>query len=166
LGSRFHLYGRFLPKHNLYFNVRYRAGHWVRSVSLDERRRLHQRAKIGVNIHYNDFGLGNQRLYHLPANGVLQITDCADHLHNVFQPGMEALTYRNADELIDLIRYYLSADSEREAIARAGYRRTMADYKFTAVTRRVGRLIVEGMARIAHSAERRVVPTPRNTSSA
>ena len=45
-----------------------------------ERVELYQRSRIGFNVHWNEYGLGNQRLYHLPANGVMQICDCADSL--------------------------------------------------------------------------------------
>jgi spore maturation protein CgeB len=151
-GSRFRLHGRFQPKHNLYFNFRHGVGRWVRPVSFEQRRALYQRTKIGVNIHWNEYGLGNQRLYHLPANGVMQISDCAEHVHHIFRPGEEIATYRTADDLVDLIRYYLDADRERETIARAGYRRTVAEYRFTDLTRGMGRLIVEGMARLGQPA--------------
>jgi spore maturation protein CgeB len=151
-GRRFRLGGFFRTKHNLWFNVVHGGGHWVRPISFDERRRLYQRAKIGVNVHWSAYGLGNQRLYHLPANGVMQISDCADHLHHIFEPGIEVSYYRSTDELIDRIEYYLGAHAEREEMARAGYRRTMMEYRFPTLARRMGELIAEGMKRTGHVA--------------
>jgi len=148
-GRRFRMYGLLKLKHNLYLNVRHGYAGWVRSVSFQERVSLYQRAKIGINIHWNDYGLGNQRLYHLPANGVMQISDCASHLDQVFETGKEVVAYRRTDELIDRIRYYLDHEEERREIALHGYRKTMREYRFADVTRRAGRLIKEGMKRIS-----------------
>jgi spore maturation protein CgeB len=147
----FHIYGRFLPRHNLYVNFRYGFPGWIRSVTFEERVRLYQRAKIGINIHWNDFGLGNQRLYHLPANGVMQLCDCARDLNQVFRDGEEVVGYRSADDLIEKIRYYLKHDKERREIAIRGYRRAMQDYRFTKVTQSLGPLIRRGMRRLSYS---------------
>jgi hypothetical protein len=147
-GNKFRIYGMFRLKHNIYLNARYGASAWVRPVSHKKRVQLYQRAKIGINIHYNAFGLGNQRLYHLPANGVMQISDCAASLGRVFDVGTEVVSYSQSDELIDKILYYLANDGERVEIARRGYVRTMRDYRFADVTLRAASLIEEGMRRL------------------
>ena len=153
-GRKFKLYGFFRWKHNVYLNVRYGLGSWIRPVSHQERVRLYQRSKIGFNIHWDSYGLGNQRLYHLPANGVMQISDCAPFLGEIFQAGQEMVTYSSTDELIDQIRYYLANDGERAVIAARGYHRTMRDYRFTTVTRQAGRLIKAGMKRASQTNEK------------
>ena len=38
--------------------------------------------------------------------------------------------YRNTDDLIEKIRYYLAHDAERGQIAEAGYRRTLAEHTY------------------------------------
>ena len=148
-GRRFRLYGVFGLKHNLFINARYGYAGWVSAVSLKQRVTLYKRARIGFNIHWNEHGLGNQRLYHLPANGVMQISDCADSLHHVFEPDREVVGYVGADDLIDKLRYFLEHDAEREVIARQAYRRTMRDYRFPFVAQHAGVLIQQGMDRIA-----------------
>jgi spore maturation protein CgeB len=140
-GRSFRMHGFFSWKHNAYFIARHGARQWVRPVSFPERVKLYQRAKIGINVHWDEFGLGNQRLYHLPANGVMQISDCADDLGAIFKPGEEVVSYRNVDELIDRIRYYLAHDQERIAIARSGYRRTVNEYLIRDVTRRAAAMM-------------------------
>jgi spore maturation protein CgeB len=147
-GRRFRLHGFFGVRHNIFMNARYGLGKWVSPVGFGARVALYQRAKIGFNIHWNEYGLGNQRLYHLPANGVMQISDCADHLHRVFEPGREIIGYHRASDLIEKLKYFLEHESEREAIARQGYRRTMRDYRFELVARQAGLLIRQGMERI------------------
>lgn len=148
-GTRFKFYGLLKLKHNLYLNIRHGYAGWVRPVSFQERVALYQRARIGINIHWNEYGLGNQRLYHLPANGAMQISDCASHLERIFSVGQEISSYQGADDLINKIGYYLDHEEERKMIAVQGYRRTMKEYRFASVTRHAGRLIKEGMERIS-----------------
>lgn len=146
-GSRLQIFGNFRTRHNLYINARYRTGSWVRRVSFPERVKLYQRAKIGINLHWNEYGLGNQRLYHLPASGAMQISDCGPLLDDIFRVGSEIEAYKSFDELVDKIRYYLAHDSEREAIARLAYKRTTSEYRFGVVMRRAAELIECGMHR-------------------
>lgn len=147
-GRRFRVYGRFSVKHNLYIKGWHGYTGWVSPVSLEERVALYQRARIGINIHWNEYGLGNQRLYHLPANGVMQVSDCAEDLYRVFEPDREIVGYCGGDDLIDKLKHYLCNEGERLDIARAGYRRTMREYRFADVTNRAGLLIRKGMKRI------------------
>jgi spore maturation protein CgeB len=144
-GRRFVMRGYFSAKQNLYYNVRHRAASWVRPVSHVGRVSLYQRAKIGFNIHWDDYGLGNQRLYHLPANGAMQISDCAADVGRIFKVGDEVIAYRTTDELVDLLRTYLSNDAERIRIARNGWRRVMNEYRIAHVTRVAAARMAEAM---------------------
>ena len=144
-GRRFVLRGFFLPRHNLYINVRYGALRVVRSISFEDRVRLYRRSRIGINMHWNQYGVGNQRLYHLPANGVMQLCDGPGQVDSIFEVGREIACYRSIDELIDLVRWYLDHDAEREAVARAAYRRVAREYRIGAVLRRAADYIRQGM---------------------
>jgi spore maturation protein CgeB len=88
---------------------------------------LLQRTKIGFNKH-NSTGPINYRTFYLPANGVMQICDNKQFLGQIFELGREVVGYETIDEAIDLTRYYLAHADEREAIARAGYRRAVREY--------------------------------------
>jgi len=147
-GKQFRLHGFFRFKHNLYFNIINGYIQWIRPISFEERLRMYQRAKIGFNIHWNEHGLGNQRLYHLPANGVMQICDCHDYLDRVFELNEEIVGYRSTNELIAKIEYYLKNDEERRRIALNSYRKTMRDYRFITLKHRAAQLIEAGMARV------------------
>lgn len=151
-GRRFKLYGLFRLKHNLYFNVAHGPTAWVRPVSHEQRRALFQRSRIGFNIHWNEYGLGNQRLYQLPANGVFQLSDCADHLHHVYRPGVEVEPYRSARELVEKIGRFLEDAAPRVDQVKAAHERVMREYRFRDVTRRAAMLIREGMIRIGYDA--------------
>ncbi len=152
-GSRLRVHGFFRAKHNLYFIIKHGYPGWVRPVSFQERVRLYQRAKVGFNIHWNVFGLGNQRLFHLPANGVMQVCDCPSYLSRVFDVD-EAVGYENVDDLIDKLKYYIDHDDERKQIAFKAYRRVMTEYRFRAVTLRCAQLIEKGMQRVSWQSRR------------
>lgn len=150
-GSRARIHGFFRIKHNVYFVVKHGYPGWVTPVSFEERVRLYQRAKIGFNIHWNEYGLGNQRLFHLPANGVMQICDCPDYLDRVFKLGDEVVAYSNTGDLIDKLRFYLSHEPERKRVALNSFKRVMDDYRFRTITRRGAELIQRGMQRLSWS---------------
>lgn len=72
----------------------------------------------------------NQRCFDVPAaHGFLLTDDQADvHLH--FAVGQEAIVYRNADELKDLIAYYRSHDAERLRIVAQAHHRVLAEHTY------------------------------------
>lgn len=72
----------------------------------------------------------NMRLYEATGVGTLLITDCKDNLHEMFAPGKEVVTYRDADEAAEQISYYLAHEEERKQIAAAGQRRTLQEHTY------------------------------------
>lgn len=128
-GSDFHLHGLTGWKRNLYFNVKYKFPGWISPLKFIDYVPLYQKTKIGINTHLGGkYLLGNYRLFDLPANGVMQISDGDEYLNEFFKVGEEIESYNSQDELIDKIEYYLKDDTAREKIARAGYRRVLKDY--------------------------------------
>jgi spore maturation protein CgeB len=145
-GSRLRLYGLSSLKRNAYFNVMHGFPGWVRPLPFDGYVRLYQRAKVGINVHNRgDYTVGGYRLFDLPANGVMQISDGGPFLGSFFDVGTEVVGYRDADDLIDRVRHYLAHDAERERIALAGFKRVRRDYRIATLLQRAGRLIAQGM---------------------
>jgi hypothetical protein len=72
----------------------------------------------------------NLRLFEATGVGTLLITDWKENLHEMFEPGREVVTYQNAEECVELIRYYLDHEEERKAVARAGQKRTLSDHTY------------------------------------
>jgi len=141
-GNRLKLHGLTSFKKNIYFNVKYNFPGWVRSLQFKEYVTLYQRAKIGINVHNRgDYTVGGYRLFDLPANGIMQISDGGQYLKEFYSVGNEVVSYRDADELIDLVKYYLDHDGERERIALNGFLRVQKDYKISTQLRRAGELI-------------------------
>jgi spore maturation protein CgeB len=70
------------------------------------------------------------RLFEATGVGTMLLTDQKDNLHEMFDLGKEVAVYRSPEEGLEKIRYYLSHDAEREAIARAGQKRTLRDHTY------------------------------------
>lgn len=146
LGKRCVLHGLASMKQNLYFNAKFGMPGWITPVPFSAYVPLYQRAKIGFNVHNRgEYTVGSYRLFDLPANGVMQISDGGDHLGAFFEPGKEIVGYRTTEELITKIRYYLDHPGEREAIARAGYRRVMRDHRFGLRMTELGRIVQKAL---------------------
>lgn len=148
LGRRCRLHGLTSWKKNLYFSVRFGVPTWVRSIPADAYVRLYERAKIGFNVHNRGkYTVGGYRLFELPANGVMQISDGGEYLSEFFEEGREIIGYEGVDELVAKIRFYLDRPGEREAIAREGYRRVKRDHRIRLRMNQAADLIRRGMAR-------------------
>jgi spore maturation protein CgeB len=146
LGRRLRLHGLAGLKKNVYFNFKYGFPGWVTPVPVNSFVLLYQRAKIGINVHNRgDYTVGNYRLFDLPANGVMQISDGGQDLEQFFSVEDEVISYRDADDLIDKVEYYLTHDDERERIALNGFRRVRKDYMIASLLRKAGDLIKKGM---------------------
>lgn len=151
-GRRFVLHGLTSWKKNAYFNAKFGFPGWVRPIAQREYVPLYQRAKIGINLHNRGkFTVGSYRMFELPANGVMQLSDGDEYLGTFYEPGREIEGYRDAGELMEKLRYYLTHDAEREAVARAGYRRVMKTHRIAHRLHEGAQLIRAGMARIGHA---------------
>lgn len=146
-GRRCTMHGLISPKKNAYFNMRYRFPGWIRPIRWDEYVPLYQRSKIGFNVHNRGkFTVGNYRLFELPANGVMQVSDGGEYLGHFFEPGREIVAAETADATIERIDYYLTHEQERRAIAVQGFRAVLQRHRFA---HRVEQLaeILEGCVR-------------------
>lgn len=102
-------------------------------------------SKIVVNYH-SDIAqsyANNMRLFEATGTGALLVTDCKDNLHEMFAPGKEVVTYRNIEECGELIQYYLEHNSEREAIAASGQRRTLESHTYLQRMRDFSEIVVK-----------------------
>jgi spore maturation protein CgeB len=75
--------------------------------------------------------------------GCLLLTDYKDNLHEMFEPDQEVVTYRDAAECVDKVRFYLDDRNRdaRERIAAAGQRRTLREHTYGARMKRLVQLI-------------------------
>lgn len=86
--------------------------------------------KIALNTnHFAELGGVNKRTFELGGMGGFQLTDgpcAADH----FEPGVECVTFRGPDDLLEKVRHYLARPEERAAIARRGLLRAWRDHTY------------------------------------
>lgn len=147
LGARFRLYGDWGGVRGWLSRLK-RYGSITR-ISRLPREQLHpfyRRTKIGLNMHMS-YGPSNLRMWQLPINGVMQITDNPLGTGELLKLGEEVVCYENGriDQAIDFIHYYLSNDEERLKIAKAGYRRALKEYSYCACLQRSLEHIQHGM---------------------
>ena len=147
-GSRCRIHGLTSLKRNLYFNAKFGFPAWIRPIPFEEYVPLYQRSAVGINLHNRGkYTVGNYRLFDLPANGVMQISDGGEYLSKYFRVGEEIISYDTDDELLEKLHYYLKHPQERQAIALKGYRRVLRDHRIRDRLRAAGELIERGMDR-------------------
>ncbi len=131
-GRKMVLFGLSDWKKNFYFNACFGFPGWVSPMPFDQYVAMYQRAKIGINIHNRgDYTVGSYRLFDLPANGVMQISDGGEFLSSFFRPDEEIVGYNDAEDLIGKIKLFLSNESARKQIALNGFRRVQKDYRIS-----------------------------------
>jgi hypothetical protein len=142
LGRRMRFHGLASFKKNAYFNLKFGFPGWIRPLKFSDYVPLYQRAKIGINVHLRGpHTLAGYRMFDLPANGVMQISDGGPYLNDLFEVGTEIESYQAADELADKVDYYLAHPQERQAIALKGFKRVRRDYKIGHLLRRLPELL-------------------------
>jgi spore maturation protein CgeB len=106
---------------------RHRGEAW----SLDMYKAL-ARSRITVNVHIDaaENNANNMRLYEATGCGALLVTDAKNNLAELFESEHEVVTYRDAGEAVEKIRYYLDHPDEAEVIARAGQARTLREHTY------------------------------------
>ncbi len=89
-------------------------------------------SKIVINRHIDVSGeyANNMRLYETTGMGAMLITDYKKNLNDLFKIGKEVVAYKNKEDLIRKVKYYLKHDEEREKIALAGQKRTLRDHNY------------------------------------
>ena len=101
--------------------------YWGGYLSVEGMIRVINQSKILLNPGGQVSGLQIKgRTFEIPGCGGFQLTDENPELERFYRPGEEIVTYRDYDELLEKVRYYLEHESERERIARAAYEATLA----------------------------------------
>jgi len=87
-------------------------------------------AKIVFNRHISvaEKYANNLRLFEGTGVGSLMLTDAKSNLSELFVPGHEVIAYETPEDALEKALYYLGHAEEREAVALAGQRRTLAEH--------------------------------------
>ncbi len=70
------------------------------------------------------------RLLEVPACGGFLLTGDAPALGEYYEAGRDVAVYHSTEELVEKVQYYLAHNGERQAIAKAGYERTMKEHTY------------------------------------
>jgi spore maturation protein CgeB len=70
------------------------------------------------------------RNFEIPGCAGFQISGRSEDIENYYEPDREIVLYGSPGELVEKTRRYLADESAREAIAEAGYRRTLAQHTY------------------------------------
>lgn len=103
-----------------------------------ELNRYYSSAKIVLNDHrpdMKDFGFVNNRIYDATAAGALVISDYMPEIEAAY--GDAVPMYKNKEELAGLLRYYLTHEEERQALAAKARRITLEKFTNAAAARAV-----------------------------
>jgi spore maturation protein CgeB len=145
-GRRCVMHGLTSPLRNVYFNLKFGFPGWMTPLRIDDFARLYRRSKIGFNIHNRGkYTVGNFRLFELPANGAMQVSDGGEFLQQFFTPEEEIICADDTETMLGKIDYFLSHDAERESIAISGYRAVMARHRFKSRVIELERLLRPGI---------------------
>jgi hypothetical protein len=77
----------------------------------------------------------NQRVFEVLGSGAFLLTNRIDAragLEDLFTDGKHLVIYENQEHLLELIRYYLDHDEERESIAAAGHKEALEKHTYDA----------------------------------
>ncbi len=72
----------------------------------------------------------NQRVFDVPACGAFLLTDHQEAIKELFDVGKEVVTYKNRDEIPELVEFYLRNPKEREMIAQRGRERVLREHTY------------------------------------
>lgn len=92
----------------------------------EEAARKYAESKICFNIAMTDDA--NMRNPEVMATGSFLLTNRIPGLEELFEDGKHCVMYNNLDDMVDKAKYYIEHDTEREAIAEAGYRHVIANH--------------------------------------
>ena len=86
-----------------------------------------------VNFNATSLQMGqavNQRVFDVPACGGFLLTDHQGAIEELFDLGKEVVTYKDKDEIPELVRFYLNNPEARKAITMMGRQRVLKEHTY------------------------------------
>jgi len=101
---------------------------------------IYSQSKIVLNLHsLNVPSGGNMRLFEIPLTNALQIADKCPG--DWFIDGHEIVLFKNKNDLLSKINYYLNNDPERMRICNNGYSRFLSEHTYHHRVKEILRII-------------------------
>ncbi len=70
----------------------------------------------------------NQRVLDVPVSGAFVLTDYRSQMDSILEDKKEVISYRNVEEIPELVAYYLKNESQREKIVKKGRERILSEH--------------------------------------
>lgn len=99
------------------------------------------RVVFNNHIDISPVSASNMRLFETTGVGACLLTDWKENLTELFEPDVEVLTYKSAEECVEKVNYILENEAERRQIAEAGQRRTLREHTFENRVARIDEII-------------------------
>lgn len=117
-------------------------------VSYDEMINIFVSSKINLNFAKSDeHGIMKPtikaRIFEVCLSGGFLLTEYFPSIEDYFKIDKEVVCFRNSEEMVDRVAYYLDHDNERWAIAKAGWERATSEYTSSQIMSKVFREIEE-----------------------
>ncbi len=118
---------------NLLLLMQNRVGLEIHTAFLHDMVRIYNESKVVFNKSLR--GDVNMRVFEALGCGCFLLTDrCGNGLGDLFKDKEHIVTYETPAEAIDLARYYLSADEDRQRIADSGYKQVHSSHTYASRT--------------------------------
>lgn len=111
-----------------------------RTVSPVEAAEIYNRSKICLNIHAEKHKSPNPRTFEIMATGAFELIDYRGFPGGVSEENCGV--YRNANDIVERIEYYLNKVLERKQIAENGYNWVLVEYTMKSMLNRIVDVVV------------------------
>jgi spore maturation protein CgeB len=125
-GLDFHIYGTLWDRSKYTMEIRSHFGE-IKPLYNDYNLALNSVKIALVFLSKRNNDTYTRRCFEITAAKTFMLSQYTDDLDSMFKEGVEAEYFRDKEEMIDKIRYYLEYDDKREKIAKAGYKRLFRD---------------------------------------
>jgi spore maturation protein CgeB len=132
---------------------------WIGHVPSDDHNRVNCSAEIVLNI--NRVSMANSgfspptRVFEVAGAGTCMMCDDWPGINDCFEPGVEILVARNAQDVVEALAMY--DEAERKQIGAAFYARALRDHTYEQRAALVETAILESIARRKHAASETAV---------
>ena len=105
--------------------------------------KIYKSSKIVLNSHASqDIRYsGNVRMFEVTGVGSLLISDYKEDIEKIFDINKEIVLYSSNEEAFQKIKYYLVHDEERKQIAKQGQSKTLGNYLYKNIAKKVYKYI-------------------------
>jgi len=122
---------------------------WGEFIPYEEMVDIYHTSKI--NLNFSRAGPSNRmgtkgRLFEVCLAGGFLLTEYVPGIEKYYEIDKEIVCFKNAEEMIDKVTYYLNHDEERRAIAQAGWERATAEHSSFQILSRIFNEIEEDVA--------------------